>query len=334
MFMIKKSSILMALTISLILYAYSHASVAEFTATEACEATPSIHKQGNPGDIKLVVGESYPLLQGNKPDNPEWYLLRIESANPTNRWVKVDCGNVNNSDAEKKPEGNEACGLSNQADSYVFAVSWQPAFCESKPDKAECATHDPTVYQASHFTLHGLWPNKVSCGIGYGYCGEVKDKPANFCDYPQVNLSATVRNQLSVVMPSVSAGSCLERHEWYKHGACQTAAPDQYFEKATNLVHQFNDSGISEFMKNHINRQVSLEEFRVVLDSSLGIGGSSHAKLGCKQGLLVDIYINLPADIKTDANLKELVSKAPQAPADKSCQNGFRIDPIGQGLFN
>jgi ribonuclease T2 len=87
-------------------------------------------------------------------------------------------------------------------------------------------------------------------------------------------------------------------------------------------------------MKNHINQQVSLEEFRAVLDSSLGNGASSHAKLGCKDGLLVDIYINLPAEIKPDANLKELISKAPPAPADKSCQKGFRIDHIGQGVFH
>ena len=333
--MIQKTSISMTLLFWFTFYTYSPAwATTEFTATQVCEATPSIHKPANPGNINTVVGKTYPVLQGNKPSNPEWYLLRIDSANPTNRWVKNDCGTVNDSDVDKKADGNVACGISNQADSYVFAVSWQPAFCESKPDKPECATNDPTVYQASHFTLHGLWPNKISCGIDYGYCGDVQDKPADFCDYPQVNLSAAVRNQLGVLMPSVSAGSCLERHEWYKHGTCQTGAPNQYFEKANNLVHQFNDSGISEFMKNHINRQVSLEEFRAVLDSSLGNGASSHAKLGCKDGLLVDIYINLSAEIKPDSNLKKLISKAPIAPADKSCQKGFRIDPIGQGVFH
>ncbi len=334
MHMIKNVGVYSVLLISISLYTYSPAwATNEFTATQACEATPSIHKPANPGNINLVVGEHYQILQGNKPTNAEWYLLRIDSANPANRWVKNDCGTVNNSDIDKKVGGNNVCGIANQADSYVFAVSWQPAFCEGKPDKPECATNDPTVYQASHFTLHGLWPNKVSCGIDYGYCGDVRDKPANFCEYPQVNLSAAVRNQLGEVMPSVSVGSCLERHEWHKHGTCQTGAPDQYFEEASNLVHQFNESGISTFMKNHINRQVSLEEFRAVLDSSLGNGASSHVKLGCKDGLLVDIYINLPADIKPDANLKQLISKAPPATADKSCQKGFRIDPIGQGVF-
>ena len=326
---------LIVLLLSLNLYTFSSASAnTVFSATQNCFATPSIHKLDNPGAVKLEVGTRYPLLQGNKPTSPEWYLLRIESANPANRWVKIDCGYVNNSGVEISADDNKTCSIANQADSYVFAVSWQPAFCESKPDKPECATTDPSTYQASNFTLHGLWPNKESCGIDYGYCGDVKDKPANFCEYPSVNLNNIVRNQLGVVMPSVSSGSCLERHEWYKHGTCQSDLPDQYFEKASNLVHQFNESGISDFMKSHINRKVSLDDFRTVLDSSLGTGASTHIRLGCKNGLLVDIYVNLPTEIKPDAKLKDLIFKAPPVPTDKSCQNGFRIDPIGQDLFH
>jgi ribonuclease T2 len=40
----------------------------------------------------------------------------------------------------------------------VLSVSWQPAFCETKRNKPECATESPDRFDATHFTLHGLWP--------------------------------------------------------------------------------------------------------------------------------------------------------------------------------
>jgi ribonuclease T2 len=229
-----------------------------------------------------------------------------------------------------KEGGGGACSITNEADSYVFAVSWQPAFCENKPEKPECRITDPKAYQATHFTLHGLWPNKTSCGTNYGFCGSVKIPPRDFCEYPAVELSKTVYDKLAEVMPSASSGSCLERHEWYKHGTCQSRAADQYYSQAVDLVRQFNDSGISKFMSEHIGQQVSLNEFRTVLNQSLGEGASKHAKLGCKNGLLVDIYLSLPADLKAGSNLKDLLPKAPIAAFDSSCKNGFLVEAIGQ----
>jgi ribonuclease T2 len=303
---------------------------AEFTASEACEAYISTKHLSNPDDAKLEAGKSYPVLKSNRPTNPEWYLLRLDSANPTDRWVKTECGKMAVL-GNKAPAPGAACSIAAQADGYVFAVSWQPAFCESKPDKPECSITDAKAYQATHFTLHGLWPNKTSCGTNYGYCAEVKTKPANFCDYPPVSLSPEVKTKLAEVMPSVSSNSCLERHEWHKHGTCQSSTANEYYERATALVRQFNDSGISQFISSRIGQTVSLEEFRTAMDADLGAGASKRAKIGCsKDGLLVDIYINLPAELKPDASLKELIAQAPEASADNSCKNGFRVDAIGQ----
>jgi len=303
---------------------------AEFNAASACEAYISTKHLTNPDTATIEPGKSYPILKGNRPTNPEWYLLRLESATPHERWVKAECGTMAVQADSKIPVG-AACGVPDQADGYVFAVSWQPAFCESKPDKKECQISDGKVYQATHFTLHGLWPNKTSCGINYGYCGTVKQKPTDFCDYPSVTLSPEVRDKLAVVMPSIGSGSCLERHEWHKHGTCQDGSADQYYAEATELVHQFNDSGISQFISERIGQQVSLEEFRAAFDADLGPNASKRAKIGCDQnGLLVDIYLNLPAVLKPGASLKELLAQASEAPADNSCKNGFRVDQIGQ----
>jgi len=111
--------------------------------------------------------------------------------------------------------GNNVCNTAGQADSYVFALSWLPAFCEMKPEKFECQTADPNVYQAKHFTLLGLWPNKKSCGVNYGYCGEIKVAKQNFCEYPEINLDSISRAAIAKVMPGAIEGSCLERHQWY-----------------------------------------------------------------------------------------------------------------------
>ena len=177
-----------------------------------------------------------------------------------------------------------------------------------------------------------MWPNKTSCGTHYGFCGAVKEKAKtdSFCVYPEVALSPEVKAKLAEVMPSVGAGSCLERHEWHKHGSCQSGSADEYYALATSLVHQFNDSGVSKFISGRLNQHVSLEEFRAAMDADLGPGASKHAKIGCKDGLLVDIYLSLPAALKPDAKLKDLLAQAPEAPADNTCNAGFLVDPIGQ----
>jgi ribonuclease T2 len=309
----------------------------EFTAAQSCNAYTSTKKLTNPGSVKLEEGKSYTLLRPNRPNNPQWYLLKIDSAKPSERWVKVECGSKDGqatggtSSTTGTSSNGSSCGTPAQADSYVFALSWQPAFCESKPNKPECAIRDPKVYQATHFTLHGLWPNKNSCGTKYGYCGQVKSQPSDFCQYPPVNLSSAVTDKLAVVMPSVGAHSCLERHEWHKHGTCQSGSADEYYTRATALVHEFNDSGMSKFISERINKKVSLNEIRAALDADLGVGTSKRAKIGCsKDGLLVDVWLYLPADLKPNASLKDLLAQGPNAPADNSCKNGFRVDEIGQ----
>jgi ribonuclease T2 len=59
----------------------------------------------------------------------------------------------------------------------------------------------------SRCTAYG--PTKKSCGIGYGFCGEVKKQQHDFCDYPELRLGTATRAALAQVMPSVVAGSCL-----------------------------------------------------------------------------------------------------------------------------
>jgi ribonuclease T2 len=232
--------------------------------------------------------------------------------------------------ARRNYQADPSCQLPNKEDSYKLAVSWQPAFCESHRGKPECKITDNTVYQASHFTLHGLWPNKRECGVNYGLCGQYKKPVKSFCDYAPVPMKPETVKGLGEIMPSVAGGSCLERHEWYKHGTCQTDwDADDYFATATRLVKEFNDQGMADFMKQNTGRKVSTAAFLKIVDKSFGKRASKRLNLGCdRDGNLVDVFINLPKDIPANVALADLIQQAPES-FNNRCGKSFTVDAIG-----
>jgi len=224
-----------------------------------------------------------------------------------------------------------SCSVAGQADSYVLALSWQPAFCKTvnnKSGKPECDVKDPNAYQAKNFTLHGLWPNRNQCGINYGFCGPVHQAVQPFTNYPQVSMDNSVRQSLGEVMPSVTFGSALERHEWYKHGTCSQLPADAYFSTAQNLVRQFNSSGVSDFMAANLGKSVAVSDFLAVIDQGLGQGTSSHAHLTCEKGLLVDVQLDLVAPLTAGASLTQLVQGSGKGSSARGCGDSFTILPI------
>jgi ribonuclease T2 len=209
----------------------------------------------------------------------------------------------------------------------VLALSWQPAFCESHRAKKECGVSFPAAFQsAGNFTLHGLWPNREACGINYGNC-EHRSKPREFCDYPDVGLSPDVAKALGQAMPGTA--SCLERHEWFKHGTCQLDwTPSEYFEVAMDLARQFNDSGMNKYMAQNMGKQVAREDFLTQVDNALGAGARERLQLTCAGGKLTDLFIALPARIPAGSNLSELIQTTP--PDFRStCPARFLIDAVG-----
>lgn len=304
----------------------------QFTASRPCQAYVSIKKRSNPGDIHMTKGESYPLRERNVPSGATWYRIRVDGASPEERWVYYGCGQAELSStpvpavSTKKP-----CQTAGQADSYVFAVSWQPAFCESHQNKPECKelVEQPDAYAAGNFTLHGLWPNKSSCGTNYGFCGQQKKIGGSFCSYPRVPMSESTLQALGKVMPAAAAGSCLQRHEWFKHGTCQTKMDaDQYWDLAIDLVGQFNTKGMSAFMQENIGRTVAAADFYRVVDTSLGQDAHKRMKLGCRSGNLVDIYMQLPKEVTGGRTLGQLLAEAPTG-FSSSCGESFKVDAVG-----
>lgn len=332
----KKNQILTRLFIvifGLFLGAHSWASTpvtGTIASTEECPAYVSKNKRTNPGGVTLEINKSYQVFESNKATNPDWYRILVTDASPAERWVAKHCGTVHLQTGEPDdPDSGDLCTQAGHEDSYKLALSWQPAFCETHRSKPECSINNPEVYQARNFVLHGLWPNKKECGIHYGYCGDINSKPGHFCDYPALDLFTEVRSDLEQVMPSAEAGSCLQRHEWFKHGTCQVKwTIDDYFEHSTDLTRQFNESGIGYFMSRNIGKEVSEAEFFKRVDCALGDNAHKRLQLKCKNGNLVEIYINLPVDSSQDEDLSALMSRAAED-FKSSCNGDFRIDPIG-----
>jgi ribonuclease T2 len=222
-----------------------------------------------------------------------------------------------------------ACHLVDSEDSYKLAISWQPGFCLTHQDKPECAISDPAAYQAANFTLHGLWPDKSACGVHYEFCNKRIKQQHDFCQYPPLHFDDATLSHLKKVMPSVLAGSCLERHEWFKHGNCQSDYTlDQYFGLAANLVEQFNSAGLSAFMAEHSGQKVNSAAFFNAVDNALGQGASKRLALSCTDGNLVEILINLPRSLAENASLKSLISEAAES-AENNCGASFNITKIG-----
>ncbi len=207
--------------------------------------------------------------------------------------------------------GGVDCNVNGKADSYVLALSWQPAFCESKRSKPECTQPEflkPDQYQSKNFTLHGLWPNKKDCGINYGFCNGVERK-SSFAAYDPLVLKAETTSLLGKVMPSFRAKSFLERHEWNKHGTCQSRNEDDYFTYAASLVEQFNSLRVvTEVVRNGIGKKIKKSDFMNAIDKELGEGVSNHIVFICKKGMLVEVNIPLKKDLPTNPSLIDSIN--------------------------
>ncbi|MDF1749406.1 MAG: ribonuclease T, partial [Alphaproteobacteria bacterium] len=129
-----------------------------------------------------------------------------------------------------------ALPISAQEIDYVLAISWQPGFCETRPSVTECKSQTADRFDATHFTLHGLWPEPR----GTVYCGvsptiQDLDRRNRWDALPDLTLSHELRDQLDQAMPGTQSG--LHRHEWIKHGTC-SEMPDAegYYRESLRLL--------------------------------------------------------------------------------------------------
>ena len=306
-----------------------------FVADAACPATQAIKSGKNPGDVSTQVGQSYDVVAGNK-DAPTHYMIRVPGADPERRWVKVSCGHlageaaaapvvpaapVEPGTAQKKAAGGKP--------EYVFALSWQPAFCETKSNKPECRAMTGSSFDATNFTLHGLWPQpngNFYCQVGAS--DRANDKPGRWQDLPPVNLDTKTRQELDKVMPGTA--SQLERHEWIKHGTCYGKDQQAYFADALALMRQVNASPVRELFEKNIGKDITSDQIRSAFDSAFGKGAGDRVRVSCfndrGKRLIGEVTLGLAGPIGPGSSLKDLMLAS--APTDNAgCPVGT-VDPV------
>ncbi|MEM7245608.1 MAG: ribonuclease [Acidobacteriota bacterium] len=295
-------------------------------ARSPCPAPVSIRKGTNPGNVRLEIDHAYELLAGNKT-TPSHYLVRVRGARPERRWVAVDCGEhvVPATAITSRPEPRPASGP--RPATAVLAISWQPAFCETRERVPECASQVPERYDASHFSLHGLWPQPRS----NAYCDVAPklvalDKKRLWKHLPELPLSAPLRRRLDESMPGTQSG--LQRHEWIKHGTCYGSSAEEYYADSLQLLDELNASAVRELFVERLGERVSTKEIRRAFDEAFGPGAGERVRVACRDDggrrLIVELTLGLVGKVEDDSSLSALLLAA--APTDAGCPGGI-VDP-------
>lgn len=307
----------------------------------------------NRGEEVLKLDRTYEMLKHHKGQ----YLLKVEYATPSQRWVDDDClslrplrdsplypdtQNKVTSDKQVNIESELAIADDNIAKEpqdifdkksvtpkhNLLALSWHNAFCETHRYKKECKRNIGSLIRAkSHdtqFVLHGLWPqprNNVYCDVDNELV--YADKNKRWRDLPCLILDEEVEIKLENLMPGFA--SDLHKHEWVKHGTCYGTDANTYYADAIFLLEQVNDSALGKLFKENIGNRITLKEVRKVADKAFGKGAGERVVLRCKSGLVTELWLQLGSGSK---DLGALLHKGKKM--HSRCKSG-RIDKAGFG---
>lgn len=170
-------------------------------------------------------------------------------------------------------------------DLYVLAQSWQPEFCAGKPLPG-CAS--PRPFWRSHFTLHGLWPERE------------RGSPPSFCagepfDEKSVE-EALGMDALVEFWPNVKAQEGTAdypgfwKHEWTRHGTCSGLKQVDFFAHAVALVRNESLAPTPELIQKNVGGSVSTTSLRAAFALPYGqeqpndAGVTAAAALKCVHG--------------------------------------------------
>jgi ribonuclease T2 len=301
-----------------------------FIAQQTCPAFQSFNSQTNPGNISTTPERAYRIVAANKAEATHYWII-VPGVEPERRWVAVGCGIRTTDAAGTTPVTPPTQGQQTSASEtqYILAVSWQPAFCEGHADKPECASQTADRYDATHFTLHGLWPQPER----NSYCSvsdadKAADKRSEWTALPPVTLGADLCTQLDEVMPGTQ--SSLERHEWTKHGTCYGTTQDEYFGDALALMSALNGPPVVDLLAGNIGREVTLQQVRAAFDQGFGPGTGERVRMACTRDgnrlLITELTIGLTGTITAAGDFASLVAAA--SPTDGGCTMGV-VDAVG-----
>lgn len=287
-----------------------------FTIDHACPAYASIRNGTNPGAVTVEPNMSYEVLAKNKPD-PTHYRIRVEGAEPALRWVSVECGTV-----AEGPVGAGSGGGGGVRATHVLALSWQPYFCSTKPEKLECQSLTQTSPASKQLSLHGLWPQgRQFCNVAQAH--KQLDEQRKWDQLPEPAMTEPTRERIKAVMPGLQ--SHLHRHEWIKHGTCHGGPAEGYFARSSDFIEAVNASRVSKLFADNVGRSLTLEAIRAAFNEKFGEGAGARVMVSCKghgaNRMIEEVRINLAGDVKGSAPLGDLMRAARSQ--TKSCPGGL-----------
>ncbi|MEB3341582.1 ribonuclease T2 [Okeania sp.] len=299
-----------------------------------CEAYTSIKKKSEP--VTLEPGKVYQALGLNK-ESGDYISIKVGNQN---KWINKNCGQFNptmkssnetqNSEAQESSyqeiiitEENKivaSCPPQGCAEEYVLAISWQPSFCQGKQDKIECISQTEDRFDATNFTLHGLWPDRINyCGVSYQDINDSKYR--NWDDLPSLNLDEETTSELEIVMPGKQ--SYLHRHEWIKHGTCDGRNEDTYYDISIDLLNDVNTSKVQDLFAANIGKRITRSQIETAFDNSFGKGAGESVKISCNDGLITELQIKMRRPLLGEKLADVLVPRS-----GSSCSSGI-VDPVG-----
>jgi len=319
-----------------------------FIALSDCEATKKKETE-NPGNVRLEPMRAYEMMSRNATPGTH-YRLRVPGAPESEaRWVPMSCGAFAPEEALVRPAepapspggGTAEATLAPDSIEYVLAASWEPAFCATGAgeNKPECTSLRPGRFDATHFALHGLWPDDLDDRkIFPCYCdrgGPVSCRGSQPRD-EEIAINVDLLAALKVVMPGVQSG--LHLHEWPKHGSCyeddrtgpdQGADPNEYFRESLLLMNLLNASPVRVLFAQNLGKVLEREEIETAFDGAFGEGASDRLVIRCAkvggENVISELWIGLKGAIGEAPDLGALIRAAPTTEVSStqtSCNSG------------
>ena len=185
----------------------------------------------------------------------------------------------------------------------LLALSWQPAFCEIKPDSRECKliNSGKLEHTSQQLSLHGLWPQPK----GNDFCQGVS-KP---------RMDKDTLERLAYAMPGMFSG--LHTYQWRKHGTCFYGSRngDEYYDDTLRVMKVINESSIVDLFTERMgsDKPLTIKEIRQRFDEVFGKGAGRNVVMTCNDDgnrkLVGEIRVALVGEITPRTTTVEAVGK-------------------------
>ncbi|KSV71405.1 hypothetical protein N185_04140 [Sinorhizobium sp. GW3] len=212
---------------------------------------------------------------------------------------------------------------------YVLAVSWQPGFCETRPQRKECESQTAERFDATNLSLHGLWPLRKSyCGVAAE--ARAADRKGSWLELPKLAMADDTAARLLVAMPGVQSG--LDRHQWLRSGTCQNGSVDDYFSVQLRMLEELNRSAVGALFRQRVGAELDEATIKQAFDQSFGAGAGDRVRMRCQtvqgRSIITGLTIGLTGDVMKAPSLGPLIQAA--GTTEFKCAKGI-ADTAGRG---